>query len=743
MSELSFQIGEHIFVPRPLKKGEEVLFANEKKENQMWRRQMDFPDYFWNWSKEVELNADFTRKNDDNTFKCLSKEDTKILKHFQDRELIRRQQGVYFMNNGELTYLTGDHYFALQWNAMDGADNEVEPGSKYGMYVEFQRTFFYFYLIAEKTPHGYGGIFVKPKKTGISQCMAAICVNRGTMMRNKNIRIMSTDHVNCKNVNFKYIKYAIEHLPNIMCPEIQKMNLGQVFFAPEEVGKTQEKRLRATNKDALYTDISAIPTKFNGFDQSLNEIAWFDEEAKTENPEATHHPTIASVKLGMKRMGTVMYTYYVPEANSSDDGAKVKAESVRQAHEIYKNSSLSTIDEVTQMTKSQMVKHTLTVQEGTFGMVDKYGKPLVKKIWAELNAKYNALKGNPNALISYKKQNPTNEEEPWMEGGNQRSVFDNIRLGIRLKNIQMELGLGTLEMVTGNLKWSKEPKYIESKRSYDFTDCSVYFRQDTDEEIIAGKQRGNFVFYRPKLLPQDKFNKYAIDKSNNLRKPLFDTPYFLSLDPTNYSDKKMISSRSQTALMGFLLPDAELDSFYGSKVSHRLIMQYLCRRDKAEDTVWDVAMAIIYLGCYLLAEGNMPTVVTRLIDIGLGNYVLVKNSSTEAFEPYKESKRQKFYTTSVGSQKSTIDTYITAGKNYLGEPDEEEFDNLSNLDSEAVIKDLINFEPENTRKFDAGVAYLIGIMGIEAYIGWKHAEQKKTIHEFDKITAAALRASIS
>ena len=329
-----------------------------------------------------------------------------------------------------------------------------------------------------------------------------------------------------------------------------------------------------------------------------------------------------------------------------------------------------------------------------------------------------------------------------MEGGENASIFNVIRLGMRLKKIQIDKANNELSIMTGDLKWAKEPKYIERTRQYDFSDCSVYFKQDTDNEIIQGKPRGNFHFYKPDLMPPDVFNDFAIDKYNRLRKPKPDAPFFMSLDPTNYGLKKMISAGSQNALMCFILPNTKLNSFFGKKVSHRLCMQYLCRRDKPDDTVWDVVKAILYFGCYLLCEGNMPAIATRVIELGLGNYIWVRNKDSGAFEPYKESNKQKYYVTSNNGDKNTIDEYVLCTKDYLGEPKEGEFDDLENLESEEVLSDLMRFAPENTREFDAGVSFMMGIMGIESYIGWKHKEDYKNRYMNDKIIAEAFRAAV-
>ena len=52
-------------------------------------------------------------------------------------EFRRRREGLWFMNNGKPEYLTGNHYFALQWCKM-------EDDGKYKQFLYAQRDMFYF-----------------------------------------------------------------------------------------------------------------------------------------------------------------------------------------------------------------------------------------------------------------------------------------------------------------------------------------------------------------------------------------------------------------------------------------------------------------------------------------------------------------------------------------------------------------------------------------------------------------------
>src|ERR1700761_545536 len=112
------QIGEHTFTTPPEPPHKEILFWDKKKKDQYWSRPTDFPQTFFDWHNDphslgtgVELDAQLTRYHPDNTklLISLSKEDTAILfdkkeetgrEGFQDREMRRRVEGIWFYNNG-------------------------------------------------------------------------------------------------------------------------------------------------------------------------------------------------------------------------------------------------------------------------------------------------------------------------------------------------------------------------------------------------------------------------------------------------------------------------------------------------------------------------------------------------------------------------------------------------------------------------------------------------------------------
>ena len=122
----------HITLPQVPKDKKSILFHDLPKAEQYWRRQ-EAPELIN--PDNVELWDEYIRE-----------------------EYRRRREGVWFFNNGKPVYLTGHHYFALQWCLM--LDN--------GGYMDFryaQLNMFYHIQACIVDKRCLGQLFVKSRRT--------------------------------------------------------------------------------------------------------------------------------------------------------------------------------------------------------------------------------------------------------------------------------------------------------------------------------------------------------------------------------------------------------------------------------------------------------------------------------------------------------------------------------------------------------------------------------------------------
>lgn len=749
---IKIQIGEHCFETPPIPARHEILFHDIKDpKEQYWRRLKDLPKIFYDWHDEVtplgqgvELDAPKTTYSDSNQLLTLSKEDTALLfdkkaengkEGLQEREVRRRKEGVWFFNNGEPTYLTGNHYAILQHLPMLGCSNSIEPGSSYGQYYQFQRDAAYYFEICKTVEYARGGLYVKPKKTGMTQFLSLICLNEAMTMREKNIRMMSITETLCRESNFGFVKFALQKVPNILMPSRSKQNEGEVIFGPPNASRNPLKKKRQTNLEYLNTWLCTVPTARTSFDTFTNYIALIDEFPKIKEntyPAELFLATVPTVVEGLganRRKGTIFGLSYVPE---------VTDRSFYEARQLYKDSKLRTRprDEEGEPfgeTKSKLICHTLTVQEGMFGCCDKYGKPIERLIWDEIKKEQEEVKGDPVKLQAVNRQYPTNEEDPWRETGREDTLFDNLRLSNKVQELEEMQSLGAPPYKDFNLEFEKDPVKDPKSERCTFPG-KVRMRFISDDEKMRGAAHGRFKLLRPDWVPQwflDKhLNKTTIHRKTGLPMPNPDSPFFISIDPTKYRISKNTGKTSSNAIHVFILPDAEINAQIGKNVTNnRLMVSYLFRRDRPSETLMDMIATILLFGCMVQIESNVSTWATKLIEMGLGHFVLMVNDDG-ALEPWDPNKKQNYFT----SQKQQIDQYVDAGQEFLGEPLKPgEIDNVEYLYDMDVLSQLMMIRKENTTEYDAAVCFLEGIMGINAWQGWKRSQERVRKHDLDQM----------
>lgn len=721
------EVGEHMFKLPPMPPKNEIFFHNLPRKEQYWRRSeliKDYPSFFFDWERGVEENAKSTRY-EGRQLVALSKNDTIKLVEIRDREIERILHGVWFYNNGELTYLTGLHYGVLMWCKLFDCLNEVELGSEYGCYYWFQCIYAYFIEICRTTTVAKGGNVVKPKKTGITMFQELLMLMDAIVHRSANYAIMSTKEDDATSINMNYVLYAAKGLPEILKPEYRN-NLSAIYFQDTGKGAKGSTKKR-TDTDPLDTTIQTVPTVWNGFDGAKRRVCHVDEQSKikldkTYDLNTLHNNAIATVMQGLIRVGYVIYTHYVSDTNDK---------SFRIAKKIYYEGKLKTINPDTGMTKSELICLALTVYDGIFGGCDIYGFPDKIKIQNYVRATMSAKKDDPAALRSYRRQFPETEAMCWEEGAGEASLFDNYRLGIQLQNIRDDESVGVFPYVNFNFAWTQEPIIDEIRGRYEFPG-KVKVIQVSHEERMKGKEGGRWKWYMPDFTPRDFLERYTNRLGKDRRGKLApnpDTPFYMSIDPTNYSAAKDVAVASMNAFHVFILPNAELDGKFQKRVTNkRLMVEYHYRPDSPKDTLIHAVQTILYFGCCVLIECNAPWLATRLKEWGLGNFLIVLNKETGLLEPYAEWKQgeQKPFTSQRSGASDTIGDYIAAGMNHLNDVENDNIDTLYSVGEkgrDGVIQDLMNFEPENTRSYDSGVCYLIGLYGINAYLGWKQKDK--------------------
>ena len=126
------------------------------------------------------------------------------------QEYERRRNGLWFYNNGNPTYITGNHYFFLQWSKIDIG---------YPDYLDFQRQLFVHLEACSVDPRCLGQVYVKCRRSGYTNMSASVLVNEATQVKEKLLGVMSKTGSDAQeNIFMKKVVPIYKSLPFFFKP---------------------------------------------------------------------------------------------------------------------------------------------------------------------------------------------------------------------------------------------------------------------------------------------------------------------------------------------------------------------------------------------------------------------------------------------------------------------------------------------------------------------------------------------
>lgn len=225
----------NIQLPEVPKDKTKILFYDLPKEEQYWRR--------------LKEPASITTEN------------IPEWEEYIKEEFRRRREGIWFMNNGSPVYLTGNHYFALQWCKM------LDTGG----YMDFryaQLNMFYHLEGCIIDQRCLGQLFVKSRRTGFTYIVLSIILNASTSTRNKNFGMTSKSDDDAKKAFLKY-RYMLLNVPFYFRPVIKGKTDSPKefeFSAPLSNTKEAKKRKEVSLDNYLNNLVDYQPTKDDSYD---------------------------------------------------------------------------------------------------------------------------------------------------------------------------------------------------------------------------------------------------------------------------------------------------------------------------------------------------------------------------------------------------------------------------------------------------------------------------------------------
>lgn len=338
-----------LLVQLPAAPEKDILFASLPKKDQRWRR--------------LELPEELRKVASMEDWASMPEEFRKKYTSYISREYQRRRNGVWFYNNGVPTYITGNHYFFLQWSKIDIG---------YPDYLDFQRQLFLHLEACTVDPRSLGQVYVKCRRSGYTNMSASVLVNEATQVKDKLLGIMSKTGSDAQeNIFMKKVVPIYKSLPFFFKPIQDGTTNPRMELAFREPSKRITKKNKTAQKgEALNTVINWKNTTNNAYDGEKLHILYLDEAGKWEKPSDIReswriHRTCLLV--GRKIVGKAMVGSTV---NPLDRGG-------RQYRDLYDASNPLERNE-NGRTKSGLYSIFIPAYDALEGFFDAYGMPVVE-----------------------------------------------------------------------------------------------------------------------------------------------------------------------------------------------------------------------------------------------------------------------------------------------------------------------------------------------------------------------------
>lgn len=359
----------------------------EKRE--IWERSSNASEQYW---ERIPLPPWYKAKiKEEDAYEKIRKEGEAAyydeqLEEYKRLQWDRRLNGMWFMNNGTPTYITGPHYMFMQWWQLDtGYPRFRQPDLEY----------FYFIQYCIEDPECMGMLEITKRRFGKTFRGGLFLYEYTTRNRMANAGIQSKTGNDAKKVFSKAVITPFKKLPKFFRPEYD-MSLGitpktEIRFQQTNVrGKKAEEGLDKEELGSLIDWGSADVVHYDG--QKLQR-AFIDEWAKTTEVNVyDRHEVIRYCLLDDegKIIGKVLYSSTVEKLDTDRDG-------IQEAAKTLWADSDHTNKQENGRTPSGLYRYFMTADRSK--NFDTYGFPDIEKTIKEILADRESVKHNSRTLM--------------------------------------------------------------------------------------------------------------------------------------------------------------------------------------------------------------------------------------------------------------------------------------------------------------------------------------------------------
>ena len=598
-----------------------------------------------------------------------------------EEEFKRREEGFWFYNNGEPTYITGSHYMYLQWSKIDVGKPD---------YREANRLFFIFWEACKADSRSYGMCYLKNRRSGFSFMASGETVASATIKSDGRYGILSKSGSDAKKMfTDKVVPISINY-PFFFKPIQDGMDRPKTELA-YRVPASKLTRKRMSSGDGLEevqgldTTIDWKNTGDNSYDGEKLALLIHDEAGKWEKPENilnNWRVTKTTLRLGSKIVGKCMMG---STSNALDKGGS-------NFKKLYKGSDVTKRNKNGQ-TSSGLYSLFIPMEWNYEGFMDEYGipvfntpeKPVIGPDGSEIEVgvidhwhnEAEGLKSDQDSLNEFYRQFPRTEEHAFRDE-TKNSIFNLTKI-----YEQIDYNEETARPIKGNFQWQNGVK-----------DSKVIFVPDLNNG------RFNISWVPGTALQNRMVLKNGIKYPGNEHVGAFGCD--------SYDISGTVDGRgSKGALHGltkFSMEDAPPNTFF---------LEYVARPQTSEIFFEDVLMALVFYGMPILAENNKPRLLYYLKRRGYRGYSMNRPDKTWNKLSPAEKEIGGIPNSSEDIKQahaSAIESYISS---YVGVNEQGEY---GNIEFNGTLNDWARFDINKRTQFDASISSGLAIMACNRHM---------------------------
>lgn len=601
-----------------------------------------------------------------------------------DAEFDRRDKGMWFMNNGTPTYITGSNYMYLQWSNIDVGLPDFR---------EANRILWLFWEGCKADYRSFGMCYLKIRRSGASFMGASECANIGTLSRNSKLGILSKTGEDAKSLFVDKLVPLYSRYPFFFKPIQAGMDRPktELQFKVPASKITKRNMFEFDEEDdvkGLNTTINWKSTQNNSYDSEKLIYLLHDESGKWLKPNSikkNYRVTKTCLRLGRKVIGKC---FMVSTSNALDEGGE-------EFKDLYNDSKIETRNKNGQ-TKSGLYALYIPTEWNLEGYIDIYGMPVLRTPdepvlgidgdmilegaidWWENEVE--SKKSDPDDLNEFYRQYSRTEAHAFRDES-KNSLFNLTKI---YQQIDYNDGFIKSQVLTrGSFVWDDGKK-----------DTRVIFTPDP---------RGRFLvsWVPDKSLQNNIYEKRGVKYPGNVDLGSF------GCDSYDISGT-VGGGGSKGSLHG--LTKFNMDA----KVpSNEFFLEYIARPQMAEIFFEDVLKAIVFYGMPILAENNKPRLLYHLKNRGYRGFSMERPDKERHKLSKSEVELGGIPNTSTDvklAHSEAIEYYI---ERYVGLDEDglyREAGSMGNMPFNKTLNDWARFDINKRTEFDASISSGLAIM---------------------------------